>query len=57
MRGISKERMIVLLQDVPSGTFITTNAQGNIKLTNKDGYYGYIDVDEKKLVLAEKHNG
>lgn len=53
MRGISKERLALLLRDIPSGSFITGNIQGNLKIVYKGEYYGYIDVTDKTFHPVE----
>lgn len=53
MRGISKERLALLLSNIPSGSFITGNAQGNLKIMFKGEFYGVIDVNDKAFHPAE----
>ena len=53
MRGISKERLALLLSDIPSGSFLTGNNQGNFKIMFKGEFYGVIDVNDKTFHPAE----
>ena len=53
MRGITTERMMMLLRQIPAGAILSTNAQGNFKIMYKGTFYGYIDITDNTIHLIE----
>jgi hypothetical protein len=52
MRGLTTERLMMLLREIPAGAILSTNAQGNFKIIYKGSFYGYIDITDKTIHLA-----
>ncbi len=52
MRGLTTQRMMALLREIPDGAILSTNAQGNFKIMYRGSFYGYIDINDKQIHLA-----
>ena len=53
MRGITKAQMQELLQELPSKSILTTGASGNILIKVDGKHFGYIDINDQTVHLAE----